>query len=208
LHAALRQVLGTHVKQAGSLVAPDRLRFDFVHVAPVTREQRESIERIVNEEIVRNTVVHTDISTPDEAVAKGAMALFGEKYGDRVRVVSIPGFSMELCGGTHVRATGDIGPFVITDESGVAAGVRRIEALTGSGAVAWMQQQRTALDSVLGVLNTSAPQAADSVQRLQAETRRLAREVEQLKMKVALGGGGGGSAAAAADQPVDVSASS
>jgi alanyl-tRNA synthetase len=203
LHAALRQVLGTHVKQAGSLVAPDRLRFDFAHFAAIGREQLEAIERIVNEQIVRNAPVQTDISTPDEAVAKGAMALFGEKYGDRVRVVSIPGFSMELCGGTHVRATGDIGPFVITEESGVAAGVRRIEALTGSGAIAWMQTQRAALDRLLGVLNTAAPQAAEAVQRLQAETKRLAREVEQLKMKAALGGGGS-AAAAAADVPLDV----
>jgi alanyl-tRNA synthetase len=203
LHAALRQVLGAHVKQAGSLVAPDRLRFDFVHFAAIAREQLESIERIVNEQIVRNTPVHTDISTPDEAVAKGAMALFGEKYGDRVRVVSIPGFSMELCGGTHVRATGDIGPFAITEESGVAAGVRRIEALTGSGAVAWMQAQRAALDGLLGILNTTASQAAESVQRLQMEARRLAREVEQLKMKAALGGGSG--TASATDLPVDVS---
>ncbi len=202
LHAALRQVLGTHVKQAGSLVAPDRLRFDFAHFSPIAREQLETIERIVNDEIVRNTPVHTDVSTPEEAVAKGAMALFGEKYGDRVRVVSVPGFSMELCGGTHVRATGDIGPFVITEETGVAAGVRRIEALTGAGAVRWMQEQRAALHDVVSVLNTTPPHAAESVQRLQAETRRLAREVEQLKMKAALGGGG--TARAAADEPVDV----
>jgi alanyl-tRNA synthetase len=202
LHAALRQVLGAHVKQAGSLVAPDRLRFDFVHFAAVAREQLETIERIVNDQIVRNTAVRTDISTPDDAIAKGAMALFGEKYGDRVRVVSVPGFSMELCGGTHVRATGDIGPFVITEESGVAAGVRRIEALTGAGAVRWMQGQRASLHSVLGVLSTTAPHAVESVQRLQADVKRLAREIDQLKMKAALGGGG--SDAAAIDRPVDV----
>ena len=146
LHAALRQVLGPHVKQAGSLVAPDRLRFDFVHVAAVTRDELLRIERIVNEQIVRNTPVATEIKSTEEAIAHGAMALFGEKYGDRVRVVSIPGFSMELCGGTHVRATGDIGAFVATEESGVAAGVRRIEAVTGAGAVAWVQQQRQSLE--------------------------------------------------------------
>jgi alanyl-tRNA synthetase len=144
LHAALRTVLGSHVKQAGSLVAPDRLRFDFVHFQAIAREQLDDIERIVNEHIYRNTPVQTDVKSVEEAVASGAMALFGEKYGERVRVVSIGdgSFSKELCGGTHVRATGDIGFFVITQESGVAAGVRRIEALTGAGAVAYFQQQR------------------------------------------------------------------
>ena len=187
LHAALRQVLGPHVKQAGSLVAPDRLRFDFVHVAAVTRDELLRIERIVNEHIVRNTAVVTEVKSTEEAIARGAMALFGEKYGDRVRVVSVPGFSMELCGGTHVRATGDIGLFVATEESGVAAGVRRIEALTGAGAVAWVQQQRESLDSILAALHTTAAQSVDAVQRLQSESKRLSREVDQLKMKVALG---------------------
>jgi alanyl-tRNA synthetase len=189
LHAALRQVLGAHVKQAGSLVAPDRLRFDFVHFSAVTREQLDEIERIVNAQIVRNTTVTTEVRSTEEAMAAGAMALFGEKYGDRVRVVSVPGFSMELCGGTHVRATGDIGPFVITEESGVAAGVRRIEALTGSGALTWIQQQRDTFSRLLGTLNTTPGQAIEMVQRLQAETKRLGREVEQLKMRAAMGGG-------------------
>ena len=189
LHSALRTVLGQHVKQAGSLVAPDRLRFDFVHFSAVTREQLDEIERIVNAQIVRNTAVATEVRSTEEAMAAGAMALFGEKYGDRVRVVSIPGFSMELCGGTHVRATGDIGAFVITEESGVAAGVRRIEALTGTGAVEWLQRQRDALGRVLGALGTTAAQAPEIAQRLQTDVKRLSREVEQLKMKVALGGG-------------------
>jgi alanyl-tRNA synthetase len=203
LHAALRQVLGTHVKQAGSLVAPDRLRFDFQHYAAIPREQLDRIERIVNEQIYRNTPVQTDVRSTEEAMASGAMALFGEKYGDRVRVVSIPGFSLELCGGTHVRATGDIGFFVITQESGVAAGVRRIEALTGGGSVAWYQQQRDALHNVVSALNTTPEQSLEIVQRLQADAKRLAREVEQLKMKAALGGGGR-SAAGSEDDTRDI----
>ena len=188
LHAALRQVLGTHVKQAGSLVAPDRLRFDFQHFAAIPREALDRIELIVNEQIYRNTPVQTDVQSTQEAMASGAMALFGEKYGDRVRVVSVPGFSLELCGGTHVKATGDIGFFTITQESGVAAGVRRIEALTGAGAVAFYQQQRDALHSVVSALNTTPEQSVEIVQRLQADVKRLAREIEALKMKAALGG--------------------
>jgi alanyl-tRNA synthetase len=189
LHAALRQVLGSHVKQAGSLVAPDRLRFDFVHFSAVSREQLDEIERIVTAQILRNLAVVTEVRSTEEAMAAGAMALIGEKYGDRVRVVTVPGFSMELCGGTHVRATGDIGPFVITEESGVAAGVRRIEALTGAGALAWMQQQRDTLGSIIGALNTTPAQSVDVIHRLQADVRRLGREVESLKMKAAMGGG-------------------
>jgi alanyl-tRNA synthetase len=188
LHAALRQVLGTHVKQAGSLVAPDRLRFDFQHFAAISRGQLDRIERIVNEQIYRNVPVQTDVRSTEEAMASGAMALFGEKYGDRVRVVSVPGFSLELCGGTHVRATGDIGVFVLTQESGVAAGVRRIEGLTGAGAVAWFQQQRETLSRLAGALNTTPEQSVELVQRLQADAKRLAREVDALKMKAALGG--------------------
>jgi alanyl-tRNA synthetase len=204
LHAALRQVLGSHVKQAGSLVAPDRLRFDFAHFTPITRPQVLEIERIVNEQIRRNAPVQTEVRSTEEAIAAGAMALFGEKYGDRVRVVSVPGFSLELCGGTHVKATGDIGSFVITGESGVAAGVRRIEALTGAGAVDHVQLERSALEAVVSLLNVPPDRAADAVQRLQADLRRSAREAEQLKMKLALGGSSTTGSGAGADDSQDV----
>ena len=200
LHAALRQVLGPHVKQKGSLVAPDRLRFDFVHMEPITREEIDRIERIVNEQITRNTPVATEVRSTQEAIDAGAMALFGEKYGDKVRVVSVPGFSMELCGGTHVSATGDIGFFVIVGESGVAAGTRRIEALTGAGAVAWAQHQRATLTSLLDTLHAPEDQALAAVERLQSDAKRLTREVTQLKTKVAMGGG----ATADSDDTIDV----
>jgi alanyl-tRNA synthetase len=189
LHAALREVLGTHVKQAGSLVAPDRLRFDFMHFQPVSRDELDRIERIVNEQIYRNTTVTTDERSTEDAMAAGAMALFGEKYGDRVRVVSVPGFSMELCGGTHVSATGDIGFFVIVAESGVAAGTRRIEALTGAGAVKWAQDQRAAYGRIIEALKVNPEQAVEAVERLQTETKRVARELTQAKTKLALAGG-------------------
>jgi alanyl-tRNA synthetase len=200
LHAALRQVLGAHVKQAGSLVAPDRLRFDFVHFQPVTGDELDRIEEIVNGQIVANTPVQTEVRPTAEAIKAGAMALFGEKYGDTVRVVSIPGFSMELCGGTHVRATGDIGLFAVISESGVAAGTRRIEAVTGAGALHWAQQQRAALNRIVDSLHVTPDQAIDAIEKLQGEAKRLAREVSQLKTKVALGGG----TAAAQDDIVDV----
>ncbi len=195
LHAALRRILGGHVKQAGSLVAPDRLRFDFAHYAAITPEQRREIEQIVNEQIRRNIPVQTEVRSTEEAIAAGAMALFGEKYGDRVRVVSVADFSLELCGGTHVSATGDIGVFVITQEGGVAAGVRRIEALTGEGALRTIQKERQALEDVLAALNATPDQAVDAVGKLQADARRLSRDVEQMRMKVALGGSAGAAGA-------------
>jgi len=193
LHAALRQVLGQHVKQAGSLVAPDRLRFDFVHVSAVTREQLLEIERIVNEQILRNTAVQTDVKNTQEAIAAGAMALFGEKYGDHVRVVSVPGFSVELCGGTHVRATGDIGLFAIVSEGGVAAGVRRIEAITGLDSLTSFQRQRDELGVLAAALNTRPGELAARIGALQDEGKRLLRELQQAKMKAALAPTGPGS---------------
>ena len=196
-------MLGSHVKQAGSLVAPDRLRFDFVHFQPVTNDERDRIEGIVNEEILKNTTVTTEVRSTEEAIASGAMALFGEKYGDQVRVVSVPGFSMELCGGTHVSSTGDIGLFAIVAEGGVAAGVRRIEALTGMGALAWAQEQRASLHSIIDALHVGPEQAADAIEKLHAESKRLTREVSQLKTKLAMGGGGS-SEGSGADEPVDV----
>jgi alanyl-tRNA synthetase len=201
LHAALRQVLGTHVKQAGSLVAPDRLRFDFVHFSAVTKEQWLELERIVNDQILKNTPVMTEVKGTQEAIAAGAMALFGEKYGDKVRVVSVPGFSVELCGGTHVRATGDIGLFAITAESGVAAGVRRIEAITGLDSVRAFQRDREVLTELSQVLNTRPEELPAKLAAQQDEIKRLTRELQQARMKAAMGGGASGMST---DQAIDV----
>ena len=188
LHAALRAIVGTHVRQAGSLVAPERLRFDITHHEPVGNEQLRALERLVNSRVFRNQAVETEERSTEEAIKDGAMALFGEKYGERVRVVTVPGFSIELCGGTHCGATGDIGPFVITHEGGVAAGVRRIEALTGSAAVRLLQEREETLGAVLQALGTGPAHAVAAIRRLQTDAKRLARDVEQLKVKAAMGG--------------------
>jgi len=188
LHAALRGTLGTHVVQRGSLVAPDRLRFDFAHTAPMTDEQRDRVEGIVNEGVWAGHGVTTGERPYDEAVADGAMALFGEKYADVVRVVEIPGVSMELCGGTHVRHTGDIGLFKIMSESGVAAGVRRIEAVTGPGAFGFFTEQGQRLEEVAEVLGSSTGNAAIRARQLIDEKR----EVEMLLDEVRSSGGAGG----------------
>jgi alanyl-tRNA synthetase len=200
LHAALRQVLGGHVKQAGSLVAPDRLRFDFVHFAALTREQILEIERIVNEQVLRNTPVQTEVKRTDEAIAAGAMALFGEKYGDRVRVVSVPGFSIELCGGTHVRATGDIGLFAVVSETGVAAGVRRLEAICGLESLKALQRDRDELAAIGAALTARSGEIVSRVTALAEENRRLGRELQQARMKAAMSG----SASATEEEAVEV----
>jgi len=185
LHAALRQVLGTHVKQAGSVVAPDRLRFDITHYTALDPAEIQEVERLVNEQILINTAVTTDILSLDEALKTGAMALFGEKYGDQVRVVQIPGFSKELCGGTHVNRTGDIGVFKITSESSISAGVRRLEGVTGSVAY---EQYRDAIDRIsriVATLRVSDADLVESVERLSNERRDLEKEIGRLKSKLA-----------------------
>ncbi len=186
MHAALRQVLGEHVEQKGSLVAPDRLRFDFSHADPVTPEELAAVERQVNLEIQRNTEVVVEHLGYDAAIEKGAMALFGEKYADEVRVLSMGGaFSVELCGGTHVARTGDIGVFRIVSETGIAAGVRRIEAVTGPGALAWLDEGEAVLNAVGGLVKAHRAEVAEKVSSLLEENRRLARELEKLERKLA-----------------------
>ena len=185
LHAALRRVLGEHVQQKGSLVEPERLRFDFTHYEPVTPEQIETIENLVNEQIRLNAVAETRLMSIDEALASGAMALFGEKYGEEVRVLSLGDFSVELCGGTHVRHAGDIGLLKIVSETGVAAGVRRIEAVTGAGAVRWVGENQQRLQRIAELLKSGRDDADEKVSQLLEKTRRLEKELQQLKGKLA-----------------------
>ncbi len=185
LHAALREVLGQHVKQAGSLVAPDRLRFDFTHYAPLTDEEISDIERLVNTEVLHNRDVQTEIKPLEDALRSGAMALFGEKYASDVRVVSVPGFSTELCGGTHVHATGDIGPLKIISDSSIAAGVRRIEALTADAAIARFQNDEQLLKQLSERIRVQPQEIPNQVERLQEQVKRQEREIEQLKLKLA-----------------------
>jgi len=189
LHAALREVLGPHVKQAGSLVAPDRLRFDFTHFAPLTQDEIAEIERLVNDQTLRNTTVSKEEKTLDEALAGGAMALFGEKYSDRVRVVSVTGFSTELCGGTHVNATGDIGVFKIVSDASIASGTRRIEAVTGKNAYERFALSESLLADAAARLNTAPRSLPVEVERLQSQLRDQQKEIERLKLKLAQGGG-------------------
>ncbi len=184
MHKALRQVLGEHVEQKGSLVTPERLRFDFSHGEPMTKEEIAEVERIVNHEIRLNAEASADVMSMDVAIEKGAMALFGEKYGDEVRVVNI-GYSTELCGGVHVKRAGDIGLFKIVSEGGVAAGVRRVEAVTGEGAINWVEERSEQLENIASLVKSSASNAGDKVTQIIERSRTLEKELEQLKTKLA-----------------------
>jgi alanyl-tRNA synthetase len=185
LHATLKQALGDHVKQAGSLVAPDRLRFDFIHFGRLADRELYRIEEIVNERIREDQPVAVVHTTLHEALDMGAVALFGEKYGEDVRVVKIGDFSLELCGGTHLRSTGEIGLFRITQVSGIAAGIRRIEALTGEGAYQHLKREEAILNEIRELLRAQASEEPAKVRRLLEQVRELEREVETLKGRLA-----------------------
>jgi alanyl-tRNA synthetase len=209
IHEALREVLGTHVAQKGSLVAPERLRFDISHNKPISAEELETVERMANEIVVQNAPVTTRLMSVDDAIAEGAMALFGEKYGDEVRVVSMGTgvhgakanrpYSVELCGGTHVRSTGDIGLVRIVSDSAVAAGVRRIEALTGESARRYLDEQERRLKAAAAVLKVAPGDVPARVEVLLEERRRLERELAEARKKLALGGGGAAQGGAASE---------
>lgn len=185
LHAALREVLGEHVGQKGSLVDANRLRFDFSHFEPVSREQLSKIENLVNTQIRLNADVETKVMTPDDAIAAGAMALFGEKYGDKVRVLSMSDFSTELCGGTHANRVGDIGLLKITSESGVASGVRRIEAVAGAGALAWVEENDKLLQSISKTVKGNRDTTLDKISQIQEKNKVLEKELDALKSQLA-----------------------
>ncbi|MGB7574283.1 MAG: alanine--tRNA ligase, partial [Thermodesulfobacteriota bacterium] len=183
LQAILREILGDHVHQAGSLVAPDRLRFDFTHFAPMKKDELERVEALVNQKIRENLGVETKIMAVEEALQTGAMALFGEKYGEKVRVVMISDFSMELCGGTHSSRTGDIGLFKIVSESGVAAGVRRIEALTGEGAYRFVKEEESELWEIASSLKSVPGELSSKLERLLERQKELERELSSFQDK-------------------------
>ena len=179
LHVALRTVVGEHVKQAGSYVSPERLRFDFTHFYQINKNDLESIENLVVEKILENIKVETEIKDMRDALKSGVIALFGEKYGEKVRVVRVPGVSAELCGGTHCNATGDIGLFIITSEGSVASGIRRIEALTGKAAFDYLKHKKIELDAIKGLLKTENP--LEKVEKLLNDTKTLEKEIQKLK---------------------------
>jgi alanyl-tRNA synthetase len=179
LHSALRSVLGDHLKQAGSLVSPDKLRFDFTHFSALDENEIQTVETLVNEKVLENLTVVTSVMDIKAAIEAGAIALFGEKYGKTVRVVKVSGFTSELCGGTHCRATGEIGSFVILSESSVASGIRRIEALTGNTSFRYLKQMKSELDSLKAILKTETP--VDRVGKLLKNIRSLEKDVQRLK---------------------------
>lgn len=190
LHAALRKVIGTHVQQKGSVVDPERLRFDFAHFAPLTKDEIVALELLVNAKIQTNYAVETKVMSTKDAIEHGAMALFGEKYGDKVRVLTMGAdFSVELCGGTHASRTGDIGFFKIVNESGIAAGVRRIEALTGQAAVAWAQQQQDFINQLAGNLKTTPSELDSKIQQLNMRVKTLEKQASKLQAELAGGSG-------------------
>ena len=195
VHAALKEVLGTHVKQAGSVVAPNYLRFDFTHYQPMTDGEIQEVEDLVNRYILQNEPVTTNMMAIEDAMRSGAVAMFGEKYGSEVRVLSVGDgkFSMELCGGTHVRATGDIGSFKITSDEAIASGVRRIRAITGFDAFARFREDEVLIDRSLDVLKTQRDQLPAAIEKLQDELKRTRREIDDLKLKIATGAIGGAS---------------
>ncbi len=184
LHAALRSVLGDHVKQAGSLVTPERLRFDFTHYTALTEHEKDRIEEIVNTHIIENHPVETAEMDIDQAVASGAMALFDEKYGDMVRVVTVRDVSKELCGGTHTRASGDIGLFKIVSEAGIAAGVRRIEALAGRRAYQEVKREEKDLQEIARLLRSSDADIVGRVEKLMTQVRDMEKEIDRFKHKL------------------------
>jgi alanyl-tRNA synthetase len=188
MHKALREVLGPHVQQKGSLVDPDKTRFDFAHHAPMTDEEIRRVERIVNREIQANAATQARVMPIDEAQKSGAMMLFGEKYGDEVRVLDI-GTSRELCGGTHVARTGDIGFFKVVGEGGVAAGIRRIEAVTGEGALKWVQAQEAAVNAAAAALKAPAAELEAKIAQLIEGAKASERELAKLKARAASSAG-------------------
>jgi len=189
LHAALRQVLGDHVNQKGSLVNPERLRFDFSHFEPISKAELDQVEKLVNQQIRMNHLVAAEVMSKEKAVEAGAMALFGEKYGDEVRVLTMGDFSIELCGGTHVQRTGDIGCFKIISETGVASGIRRIEAVTGQACQQWIYEQDKILADIAGLVKSPNEKIVEKVQQLIDNHRALEKELTRLKSKLASSAG-------------------
>jgi alanyl-tRNA synthetase len=199
LNAALRETLGLHVKQAGSLVAPDRLRFDFSHYAQVTPPELRQIENRINEQILKNTPLREQVMGREEALNYGALAFFGDKYGERVRVVEVPGFSKEFCGGTHVHQTGDIGLFLFTAEQGISAGTRRVLALTGAAAVEQARADQGILDELEQAAKVDRRGLVDEYAKLREQLKSRDREIQALKMKLATGGASGAATPGGAD---------